>query len=109
MGFFSRKSDDKKASQELAKHANLGRNDPCHCGSQKKYKKCCMEKDEAVDRKNLEEQWAKAAAAAKDQEEKKAKDTPPAAKPQANAPAPGQRHQTIVPHQVNMPRRSGGG
>jgi len=24
----------------------LGRNDPCHCGSGKKYKKCCAEKDE---------------------------------------------------------------
>lgn len=23
----------------------LGRNDPCHCGSGKKYKKCCMNKD----------------------------------------------------------------
>ncbi len=26
--------------------ARLGRNDPCHCGSGKKYKKCCAEKDE---------------------------------------------------------------
>jgi hypothetical protein len=24
---------------------NLGRNDPCHCGSGKKYKKCCLGKD----------------------------------------------------------------
>jgi hypothetical protein len=23
----------------------IGRNDPCHCGSGKKYKKCCMTKD----------------------------------------------------------------
>ena len=23
----------------------LGRNDPCHCGSGKKYKKCCFAKD----------------------------------------------------------------
>ena len=23
----------------------LGRNDPCHCGSLKKYKKCCFKKD----------------------------------------------------------------
>ncbi len=22
-----------------------GRNDPCHCGSGKKYKKCCLKKD----------------------------------------------------------------
>jgi hypothetical protein len=26
----------------------LGRNDPCHCGSGRKYKKCCLEKDEAA-------------------------------------------------------------
>lgn len=26
----------------------LGRNDPCHCGSGKKYKKCCIEADEAA-------------------------------------------------------------
>lgn len=25
---------------------NIGRNDPCHCGSGKKYKKCCLAKDE---------------------------------------------------------------
>ncbi|PIS35810.1 hypothetical protein COZ78_01315 [bacterium (Candidatus Gribaldobacteria) CG_4_8_14_3_um_filter_42_11] len=24
----------------------MGRNDPCHCGSNKKYKKCCLGKDE---------------------------------------------------------------
>lgn len=28
----------------------IGRNDPCHCGSGKKYKKCCLEKDEALER-----------------------------------------------------------
>lgn len=26
----------------------VGRNDPCHCGSGKKYKKCCLSKDEAA-------------------------------------------------------------
>lgn len=26
----------------------LGRNDPCHCGSGKKYKKCCSSKDEEL-------------------------------------------------------------
>jgi hypothetical protein len=26
----------------------LGRNDPCRCGSGKKYKKCCSPKDEAA-------------------------------------------------------------
>jgi hypothetical protein len=28
--------------------AKLGRNDPCHCGSGKKYKKCCWRQDEEV-------------------------------------------------------------
>ena len=27
---------------------NVGRNDPCPCGSGKKYKKCCLSKDEAA-------------------------------------------------------------
>jgi hypothetical protein len=26
----------------------IGRNDPCHCGSGKKYKRCCLEKDQAT-------------------------------------------------------------
>src|SRR5687767_11676326 len=28
-----------------------GRNEPCHCGSGRKYKQCCLEKDEAARRK----------------------------------------------------------
>ena len=28
--------------------AKLGHNDPCHCGSGNKYKKCCLAKDEAA-------------------------------------------------------------
>jgi TolA-binding protein len=27
-----------------------GRNDPCHCGSGQKYKRCCLQKDQAVER-----------------------------------------------------------
>ena len=27
------------------KPRKLGRNEPCHCGSGKKYKKCCLDKD----------------------------------------------------------------
>lgn len=26
-------------------NSKLGRNQPCHCGSGKKYKRCCLEKD----------------------------------------------------------------
>ncbi|MFW6401426.1 MAG: SEC-C metal-binding domain-containing protein [Desulfohalobiaceae bacterium] len=28
--------------------AKIGRNDPCHCGSGKKYKKCCLQKDQEL-------------------------------------------------------------
>ncbi len=35
----------------------LGRNDPCHCGSGKKYKKCCLHKD-AVKKRNKESNLA---------------------------------------------------
>ena len=30
--------------------AKPGRNDPCHCGSGKKYKKCCLPTEEAAER-----------------------------------------------------------
>jgi tetratricopeptide (TPR) repeat protein len=33
--------------------ANTGRNDPCHCGSGKKYKKCCQPKEEAAELKTI--------------------------------------------------------
>ncbi len=34
----------------------MGRNEPCHCGSGRKYKKCCLRKDEEDQRLALEEQ-----------------------------------------------------
>ncbi len=34
--------------EEVQPEAKVGRNEPCHCGSGKKYKKCCLAKDEAV-------------------------------------------------------------
>lgn len=39
-----------------------GRNDPCTCGSGKKYKKCCLEKDRQAERAALVEMAAKTAA-----------------------------------------------
>ena len=35
--------------QPVRKDKKAGPNDPCPCGSGKKYKKCCMQKDKAVD------------------------------------------------------------
>jgi hypothetical protein len=43
----------------------IGRNDPCHCGSGKKYKKCCSANDEAA--RSAELAAAPAAAGAEDQ------------------------------------------
>ena len=39
--------------------AKPGRNDPCHCGSGNKYKRCCLPKEEAVERERLAEADAK--------------------------------------------------
>jgi preprotein translocase subunit SecA len=35
-------------SEPIKKGAKVGRNDPCPCGSGKKYKKCCLSRDEAA-------------------------------------------------------------
>jgi tetratricopeptide (TPR) repeat protein len=43
--------------------AKPGRNDPCPCGSGNKYKKCCLTKDEAAERKRLAEAEARRAEA----------------------------------------------
>ena len=38
---------DKTVKQQPVKKAKIGANDPCPCGSGKKYKQCCRDKDEA--------------------------------------------------------------
>ncbi len=38
----------------MADAKDLGRNDPCHCGSGKKYKHCHLAKDEEAARKTRE-------------------------------------------------------
>jgi hypothetical protein len=43
----------------------IGRNDPCHCGSGQKYKKCHLPKDDAAKSAELAAAAAAAAAAAK--------------------------------------------
>jgi hypothetical protein len=83
-----------------------GRNDPCHCGSGKKYKNCCLDKDEAKARKTRAQ--AEAAAA---KEEASGSEKP-------KAPTPPPKHTTQQPwkgpqnprgfSRLNIPRRSGG-
>lgn len=84
---------------------NLGRNDPCHCGSGKKYKQCHLAEDEAKSRS---------------ERAKAAEDAPAAAEATAAAPAPsGARHQTRQPWKksatnthgfgkTSLPRKVGG-
>ena len=38
---------EQKSSTTIVKEAKIYPNDPCPCGSGKKYKKCCMQKDKA--------------------------------------------------------------
>ena len=37
-----------EALEPIRKEKKIGPNDPCHCGSGLKYKKCCMQKDKAA-------------------------------------------------------------
>ena len=86
--------------------ARLGRNDPCHCGSGRKYKQCCLEKDESKARAA----YAKAAA--------EAPESSPDADAATAAPKRTPKHQTQQPwkastsrgaHQrVRTPRKVGG-
>ena len=42
-------SDKTVKKQPVKKTAKVGPNDPCPCGSGKKYKKCCMQKDKMAE------------------------------------------------------------
>jgi hypothetical protein len=87
-----------------------GRNEPCHCGSGKKYKQCHLEKDEAARRKARAKEQEKAEKSAESAE------APASDAPKAAAPPP--RHQTHQPWKgprntkgfgkLTIPRRSGG-
>ena len=98
---------------------DIGRNDPCPCGSGKKYKKCCADKDQAKQHAEMEKQWNKSV---KDfEKQKKAEEAKGEATDEKN---PGQtakptshptssthtqRHNIPVAPKFNMPRKAGGG
>jgi hypothetical protein len=69
----------------LARLKDAGRNDPCPCGSGKKYKKCHQPADEEAERKQRNEALAAAVkeGEAKAAEEAKKADSEGAAKPAA--------------------------
>jgi hypothetical protein len=83
-----------------------GRNDPCPCGSGKKYKKCCWAKDEA---KHAAELASRAAAqpaptAPEDPKQRGRRSgfKGGAAKPSGDAPKP---RSAPTPKGTNLPRR----
>jgi hypothetical protein len=84
---------------------SIARNDPCHCGSGRKYKRCCQAKDEAAERK------ARAKAEAEAPEVEATSDQPPP----RPAPVPKRTEQpwkrrnlaTRAFHKVTTPRKIG--
>ena len=83
--------------------ARPGRNEPCHCRSGRKYKQCCLAKDESEARAA----YAKAIAEAPEA----SPDAAPAARrtPKHNTQQPWKAGPTRGPHQrVRAPRKVGG-
>lgn len=93
----------------------LGRNDPCHCGSGAKYKKCCASKDDAARSAELAAQAAERAARA--QAEREQAEAEGQTGSEEKAPKGGNRNQPVsggarlqrpklpTPHASNLPRR----
>jgi SEC-C motif len=81
-----------------------GRNEPCHCGSGRKYKHCCLEKDE----KKAAAARAKAAAEAPAQSAEAAPPMPPRRqKPKTDQPWKATSTRGFVPR-TRTPRKVGG-
>jgi hypothetical protein len=82
------------------------RNEPCHCGSGRKYKQCCLDKDEAASRAARAKQSAEAPAPAAGSQ-----GAAPAARASQRKPTeqPWKRQNTRGFHKVTTPRKVGGG
>jgi len=103
-------TDTKTASRR----DKIGRNDPCHCGSGLKYKKCHASQDDAARSAELTAQAAERAARAEAEREQaeaegtaddaKAPKAGTRAQPAASA-ARVQRPKLPTPHASNLPRR----
>ena len=80
----------------------LGRNEPCHCGSGKKYKQCCLAKDEAAER------TARAKAAEKAEKAEKADRAEKADAASTPETAPAKAAPRLPKHSTDQPWKSGG-
>jgi len=83
----------------------IGRNDPCHCGSGRKYKQCHLAKDEEAERARRAKEAAQTAGEAAPEEAQRAVPAPP--KHNTRQPWKGQQN-TRGFGKLNIPRRSGG-
>ena len=101
---------------------SVGRNEPCPCGSGRKYKHCCLDKDEARARtartKDAEKAAKEAEKARKAAEKAGQKETAPAAekaaplrppKPQTYQPWKKSATNTHAFQRMTTPRKVGGG
>ena len=82
----------------------LGRNDPCHCGSEKKYKQCHLAQDEAdarAARANAAEEQTGAGSGPE-------KPAPSAPRHNTRQPWKGAQNTRGFQTKANLPRRSGG-
>ncbi len=82
-----------------------GRNEPCHCGSGKKYKHCCLAKDEEADWAAQEHQ-ASVAPPAAPPEEAPASRTPPPTRA-AKQPWKGTARRAPGNRRITTPRKAG--
>src|SRR5436190_8259669 len=89
--------------------ARLGRNEPCHCGSGRKYKHCCLDKDDTA----AAARRAQAAVAVEGEAQPQPSEAAvaaPARRPKPQTPQPWKANTTrgFVPRS-RTPRKVGGG
>jgi hypothetical protein len=85
-----------------------GRNEPCHCGSGKKYKHCCLAKDEEAERAERAEHALQASAAQPappPEDEPAPRPTPPARPPVQPWKRTGQNARGA--RRITTPRKAG--
>ncbi len=82
-----------------------GRNEPCHCGSGKKYKHCCLVKDEEADRALRAEHASAAPAAAEPADEASPHQAPPPRPPQQ--PWKRVSRNAVPGRRITTPRKAG--
>jgi hypothetical protein len=91
----------------VAESHSLGRNDPCHCGSGRKYKQCCLDKDEQKAREARAKELADAPPPP--QEEAEARSVRTAPRHGADKPWKRGAQNTRGFQKMSTPRKVGGG